>query len=111
MVEELGYLMEFLGNGRDALTIAAAPRLDDGSGEVTIKNEETTKMGNKIRALVLLAVMPGLGGCVFSIGGSNTSNTPTKGQQLIDLKTALDHGAITQQEYDQQKAQILAHQP
>ena len=62
-------------------------------------------------ALVLLAAMPGLGGCVFSIGGSTSSNTPTKGQQLIDLKTALDHGAITQQEYEQQKAQILSHQP
>jgi hypothetical protein len=60
-----------------------------------------------IRALVAGAMLA-LAGCVFTIGGSSTANTPTKGQQLVDLKNALDRGAINQQEYDQQKAQILA---
>ena len=68
-------------------------------------------MGNGKLRLALLGLMIGLSGCVFTIGGSSTANTPTKGQQLIDLKNALDRGAITQQEYDQQKEQILSHQP
>jgi hypothetical protein len=68
-------------------------------------------MGTRKLPLLLLALMIGLGGCVFTIGGSSTANTPTKGQQLIDLKNALDHGAITPQEYEQQKQQILSHQP
>jgi hypothetical protein len=55
--------------------------------------------------------MLALAGCVFTIGGSSTANTPTKGQQLVDLKSALDRGAINQQEYDQQKAQILSSKP
>jgi hypothetical protein len=67
-------------------------------------------MGKKIGLLVLLAGIAGLSGCVFSIGSSGGSN-PTKGQQLVDLKTALDRGAINQQEYDQQKQQIMSARP
>ena len=33
--------------------------------------------------------------------------TTTVGQQLIDLKKALDAGARTQQEYEQQRKKIL----
>ena len=33
--------------------------------------------------------------------------TTTVGQQLIDLKKALDSGAMTQQEYEQQRKKIL----
>jgi len=68
-------------------------------------------METKKLSLILLVLMTGLNGRVFSIGGSSTANTPTKGQQLIDLKNALDRGAITPQEYQQQKQQILSHQP
>ena len=32
----------------------------------------------------------------------------TKGQELIDLKQALDAGAITQEEYDELKLKIIA---
>ena len=67
-------------------------------------------MGKAKLGLVLLGMMLGLSGCVFSISGA-TPNTPTKGQQLVDLKNALDRAAITQQEYDQQKQQILSRQP
>jgi len=45
-----------------------------------------------------------LSGCI-AVGG--TSNQPTRGQELIDLKAALDRGAITQAEYDSTKAQIV----
>ena len=44
------------------------------------------------------------GGCI-AIGGS--SNRPTQGQELIDLKAALDRGAIDQADYDTTKSRIL----
>lgn len=34
-------------------------------------------------------------------------STTTTGQQLIDLKKALDSGAITQQEYEKERKKIL----
>ena len=67
-------------------------------------------MGKAKLGPVLLGLMLGLSGCVLTIGGSTTASTPTKGQQLVDLKSALDRGAINQQEYDQQKQQILSRQ-
>jgi len=36
------------------------------------------------------------------------SQTPTIGQQLIDLQKAKDDGAITDTEYQAQKAKLLA---
>lgn len=89
-----------------------------------------------ISILISLSVIALLAGCDFSMrfgGGSrtnattadvNTSNNttttnnqhpaveqqtfaPTIGQQLIDLKKALDAGAITQAEYETEKAKIL----
>jgi hypothetical protein len=58
------------------------------------------------RALLLsgLWVLIGISGCI-AVGG--TSNQPTRGQELMDLKAALNRGAITQAEYDSTKAQIL----
>lgn len=48
-------------------------------------------------------------GCV-AVGGtrSSTAVQPTTGQQLIDLKRALDCGAVTQAEYDSKKTQLLS---
>jgi hypothetical protein len=57
---------------------------------------------------VLAAGVLGLSGC--GGGGAKVSSeitTTTKGQQLIDLKKALDSGAITQDEYEKQRTQIL----
>ena len=34
-------------------------------------------------------------------------STTTTGQQLMDLKKALDSGAMTQQEYEKERAKIL----
>ena len=43
-------------------------------------------------------------------GGATTAiQTQTTGQQLIDLKSALDAGVITQREYDTKRREILRH--
>ncbi len=64
------------------------------------------------KKLVLLAVcgflVISLGAC--GGGGAEVKSevtTTTVGQQLIDLKKALDAGAINQQEYEQQRKKIL----
>jgi hypothetical protein len=64
-----------------------------------------------IRALAMCAVVGAvvsMASCVGVNGSTENKVQPTAGQQLIDLKTALDRGAITQAEYDRKKAQILA---
>ena len=43
--------------------------------------------------------------------GGVSSKLRSLPQQLIDLKSALDRGAINQQEYDQQKQQIMSQRP
>ena len=58
-----------------------------------------------VAGLILAAAI--LPGCVV-VGGTNSAPRPTSGQELTDLKTALDRGAITQAEYDRKKADILA---
>jgi hypothetical protein len=52
-----------------------------------------------------------LTGCSWSVGSSpKTSNVlPTTGQQLIDLQKARDSGAITDAEYQAQKAKALGN--
>jgi len=57
---------------------------------------------------LLAALVLGLAGC----GGGDTEvrseiTTTTKGQQLIDLKKALDGGAMTQEEYERERQRIL----
>jgi hypothetical protein len=57
----------------------------------------------------LLAVLL-LSGCLaLQVGGGDKKETPkpTLGQQLADLKTARDAGAITDAEYETQKAKLL----
>jgi hypothetical protein len=52
-----------------------------------------------------------LSGCAWSIGEGKdrvTTSQATRGQELIDLKRAKDQGAITEAEYETQKAQVLA---
>jgi hypothetical protein len=64
-----------------------------------------------VTALALCAVATSLlTGCAWSIGGKKEGETiaqPTRGQQLIDLKRAKDQGAITEQEYEKQKEELL----
>lgn len=52
-----------------------------------------------------LALVSGCGG-----GGADSetnAKTTTQGQELLDLKAALDAGAITKEEYDEQRDKIL----
>jgi hypothetical protein len=48
-------------------------------------------------------------GCAWSIGDgkAHTTNQPTRGQELIDLKRARDQGAITPEEYETQRKHIM----
>ena len=57
-----------------------------------------------MKRLMVLWAAVAMNGCI-AVGGS--SPQPTRGQELIDLKAALDRGSITQTEYDATKAQIL----
>jgi hypothetical protein len=64
-------------------------------------------------ALALLAVCGLLLFGVSACGGGGAEvrsevTTTTTGQQLIDLKKALDSGAMTQQEYEKERKKILA---
>ncbi len=70
------------------------------------------------KSLVLVAVgtatMLLLSGCiVLSLGGgTKTTSEVTKasvGQQLVDLQKAKDAGALTEAEYQVQKAKLLGH--
>lgn len=52
---------------------------------------------------VLVAVLAGCGG-----GGAEVSNTTvSEGQELIDLKRALDLGVISEKEYQAERKKIL----
>ena len=63
-----------------------------------------------ISLLAGLAAMTLLSGCLeLHLGGGTTSNAqcPTLGQQLIDLQKAKDAGAISDTDYQAQKARLL----
>lgn len=63
-----------------------------------------------VPVLVCGSAMTLLTGCLnLELGGGSTtkSQTPTLGQQLTDLQKAKDSGAITEAEYQQQKAKLL----
>ena len=61
-----------------------------------------------MRHAILVACLALLAGC-FNGGNSNISlGDVSLGQQLIDLKRALDEDAITEDEYEAAKAQLMA---
>jgi len=67
------------------------------------------------RVLTLAAavtVMVGASGCaMFNRGTLHYSRTTTIGKELVDLKDAMDKGALTQDEYAKAKKDILAGGP
>jgi hypothetical protein len=63
-----------------------------------------------VSAVIGLAAMTLLPGCLYlQLGGGTTtkSQSATVGQQLVDLQKAKDCGAITDAEYQVQKAKVL----
>jgi len=62
-----------------------------------------------IPILTVVLAMTFLTGCAWQVGGDKkvTTMAPTTGQQLIDLQKAKDSGAITESEYQAQKAKLL----
>ncbi|MDB6031797.1 MAG: hypothetical protein JWM16_2135 [Verrucomicrobiales bacterium] len=51
-----------------------------------------------------------LNGCVVAMGNKGGENkNGTLGQQLIDLKKAKENGAMTDAEYEAQKAKLLGN--
>jgi hypothetical protein len=61
--------------------------------------------------LIIISAMTFLAGCSWSVGSSPKSSNmlPTTGQQLIDLQRARDSGALTDTEYQAQKAKLLGN--
>jgi hypothetical protein len=62
-----------------------------------------------IPTALALAALLGFSGCVAAIGNRDAqhSRTGTLGQQLIDLQKAKEAGAISEAEYQTQKARLL----
>ena len=63
-----------------------------------------------IAGMLALSVLALTSGCLsISVGGgsSSESDKPTTSEQLNDLKKARDSGAITQEQYDTQRAKII----
>jgi len=61
--------------------------------------------------MIGLSALTLLSGCLdLKLGGGTTTRpqTATLGQQLLDLQHARDTGAITDAEYQAQKAKLLA---
>lgn len=56
---------------------------------------------------LLAALIMGLAGCGGGTEVKSEITTTTKGQQLTDLKKALDAGAINQDEYERERQRIL----
>ena len=66
-----------------------------------------------ISGIATVVAMTFLSGCAWQVGGGakNATIQPTVGQQLIDLQKAKEAGAITEAEYQAQKAKVLEHKP
>jgi len=65
-----------------------------------------------LSTVVALSFVVLLNGCIAIGSGPKTQQTnATLGQQLIDLQNAKNTGAITDAEYQVQKAKLLANTP
>jgi hypothetical protein len=62
-----------------------------------------------VPAFVVFLALTFVTGCSWQVGGGHKMQTlqPTTGQQLIDLQKAKDTGAITDSEYQAQRAKVL----
>lgn len=64
-----------------------------------------------VPAFIGLSALTSLTGCSWSVGSGakNATILPTLGQQLVDMQKAKDSGAITDAEYQAQKAKLLGN--
>jgi len=62
------------------------------------------------RTLPAIAAVAALQGCI-AVGGTSRVDSPTLGKQLVDLKGALDCGALSETEYQAAKAELLSRKP
>jgi hypothetical protein len=60
----------------------------------------------RVLAAGLLCV--GLSGCIVVSDTSNSSRSPTTGQELRDLKVARDEGALDDEQYQDARHKLLA---
>ena len=71
------------------------------------------KASGYIAALVLLVVLlggcccPGRGGEGGQVYNTTTTKATTRGQELNDLKKAYDSGAITEDQYNKMRQEII----
>jgi hypothetical protein len=62
--------------------------------------------GKATKWIVCAAALALVSGCI-AVGGTDTYTKPTLGRQLMDLKSAHDTGAISEQEYQVAKSDLL----
>jgi hypothetical protein len=94
-------------------TAARRPRISDAAiiraaalRDRLLKNR-LVRGRHLLPACALLGAAATLQGCI-AVGGTARHESPTLGRQLIDLKAALDAGAMSEEEYRCAKAQILS---
>jgi hypothetical protein len=64
-------------------------------------------MKKVITVFLVLVLITSMVSCMaIGTGGKKVSNSPTLGQELIDLKKAKDEGAVSQQEYEELKKKL-----
>jgi len=67
-------------------------------------------MNQRILAIVSGLLPAALAGCI-SLGDTHEVYPPTLGRELSDLRMSLDRGALSPQEFEQRKNQLLAENP
>lgn len=74
--------------------------------------EESMTAARVLTLAAAVTVMVGTSGCaMFNRGTMHYNRTTTIGKELVDLKDALDKGALTQDEYAKAKKDILEGGP
>jgi hypothetical protein len=70
------------------------------------------KAARVVGAALAVSLMMAASGCaMFNRGTLHYSRTTTMGKELVDLKDALDKGALTADEYAKAKKDVLAGGP
>jgi hypothetical protein len=88
----------------------SSPKGNSGMGSsanAVIRRQQDRMKRTLSPMLMVVLATTFLTGCAWQIGGDKKSMEPTTGQQLIDLQKAKDSGAITDSEYQAQKAKLL----